>query len=116
MTIKEKLQKAKLISYGDNIHIFDNIYIVQQRGKHSSGYHFIYGSILNKETNEEEFYSLSRFSDVIDFEDMKCEFDWFCSIDIPEYNVFRLWTRHNYKFYIEYFHTSSFKISIKKVI
>ena len=115
MTLKEKLQNANAIKYEDNINTFDYIYMVQQRSKHSSGYHLmkIYGSIIDKETKEEKFYKLSGCSDVIDFDDVRSEFEWFCSIDIPEYNCLRFFARRNHKFYIEYFNLSSFKISIK---
>lgn len=88
--------------------LYDYIYFIQQRKKHSSGYNFIhiYGERKGK------YYILSRCSDVIDFNKILCNLEWFNSIDIPEYNVFRMFTSNNYKFKCDYLHCSSFSIEI----
>lgn len=90
--------------------LYEYIYFIQQRKKHSSGYNFIdvYGGRKGK------YYILSKCSDVIDFNDISCHLEWFASIDIPEYNVFRLFARRGYKFKCDYLHCSSFRIEIVK--
>lgn len=114
--LKEQLKKAKKVRFDDNQNMFDFIYFIPTRRKHDSGYFMyeIYGSKYNVETKEEEFYNLSCYSDVIDFDKVVCDFDWFCSIDMPEYNVYRIFTRNGHKFLIRFFHCSSFQIQIRK--
>lgn len=105
---KIKFDNAIYLSERDNINGFDYIYFVQQRAKHDSGYNFI--NIYGKKNDD--IYLLSACSDVIDFNKAISNFEWFCSIDIPDYNIIRLFTRDNRKFYCEYLHCSSFNISI----
>lgn len=114
MSLKDDLKQAKYLKYDDKIYLFDYIYFMPTRKKHSSGYYMyeIIGSVFDKKCKKEKFYSLSKCSDVIDFTKIKCKYDWFCSVDMPEYNVYRLFTRKGYKFYTYYFHLSTFDIEV----
>lgn len=115
--LKEKLKNAKYLSREEDINLFDYLYIIPTRRKHDSGYlmYEIYGSIIDK-NKKETFYSLTKCSDVIDFEKCVCQYEWFCSIDSPEYNIFRLFTHSTkYKFLVPYYHCSSFNIQIREV-
>lgn len=115
MSLKEELKKASYLK-NEEINMFDYLYIIPTRRKHDSGYlmYEIYGGKINKETKKESYYSLSKCSDVIEFEKMFCDYQMFCSIDSPEYNVFRLFTRGKYQFLVPFFHCSSFTIEIRK--
>ena len=106
---KVKFDNAKYLSDSDNINGFDYIYFIPQRKKHNSGYNFI--NIYGKK--DDIIYLLSACSDVIDFNKCVSKFEWFCSIDIPDYNIIRLFARDNRKFYCEFLHCSSFFISIR---
>lgn len=108
MKLKEKLQSSNYLNDNKNV-VFDNIYFIPTRRKHSSGYLMfeIYGSFYKN--NEEIIYCLSKCSDVLDFEKNKL------SIDMKEYNVFRIFARNGYKFSIPYYNCSSFLIDIIKV-
>ncbi len=114
MKLKEKLQSSNYLDDNLNV-VFDNIYFIPTRRKHSSGYLMfeIYGSFYKN--NEEIFYCLSKCSDVLDFEKINCNWQWFCSIDMKEYNVFRIFARTGYKFSIPFYNCSSFLIDIIKV-
>ena len=114
MKLKDKLKEAQYLKNGD-INMFDYLYIMPTRRKHDSGYlmYEIYGSKIDN-NKIEHFYILSKCSDVIDFNKCICDYEWFCSIDMPEYNVYRIFTRGNHKFLIPYFHCSSFNIEIRK--
>ncbi len=105
---KTKFDNAKYLSERDNINGFDYIYFIQQKQKHDSGYNLI--NIYGEKNNN--IYLLSARSDVIDFNKVISSFEWFCSIDIPDYNIIRLFTRDNRKFYYEFLHCSSFNINI----
>lgn len=111
--IKEQLKQAIKLNNINNIIFFDCIYFKPTKRKHSSGYNIleIYGSLIDK-NEKETFFSLSKISDVIDFEKIITDFNWFASIDVPEYNIFRIFTRNNRKFKIEFLNISSFKIEI----
>ena len=113
MKLKDKLKEAQYLKNGD-INMFDYLYIMPTRRKHDSGYlmYEIYGSKIDNKI--EHFYILSKCSDVIDFNKCICDDEWFCSIEMPEYNVYRIFTRRNHKFLIPYFHCSSFNIEIRK--
>ena len=115
MKLKELLKEAKELNYSDNIPLFDWIYFVPQRRKHDSGYNImeIYGVIFNSKTLEEKIYKLSSISDVIDFEKIIItEKRRILSIDIPEYNIIRMFPRNNKKFKVEFLNISSFNIEI----
>ena len=114
MTLKEKLKNSEYLINENDINCFDYIYFIPTRRKHDSGYYIfeIYGGIYNRETKEEKYYNLSKCSDVIDFEKITCLFQWFSSIDMPEYNVYRIFPRRNHKFVIPFYHCSSFMIDI----
>lgn len=107
--IKQEFEDAIVVDMDSKINGFDYIYFVQQRRKHDSGYNMmhIYGEKDNK------MYALSKCSDVIDFEKATSRFEWFCSIDIPDYNVIRFFARDGRKFYCHYFHLSSFQITLE---
>ena len=116
MKLKEELKNAPYLKNENDINVFDFIYFIPTRKKHSSGYYMyeIYGQRYNKLSKTYEYYNLSKCSDVIDFEKITGRFDWFCSIDMPEYNVYRLFTRHGYKFLIPFYHCRRFMIKIKE--
>lgn len=105
----ELLNNSKYIkNYENEFKLYDYIYFIQQRKKHTSGYNLI--NIYGEQNGK--YYILSQCSDVIDFNKILCNLEWFASLDIPEYNVFRLFTRHGYKFKCDYLHCSSFRIEI----
>lgn len=114
MKVKELLKEAKKLNYPDNIPLFDWIYFVPQRRKHDSGYNMmeIYGVVSDAETLEEKIYKLSSISDVIDFSKSIENKKRFLSIDIPEYNIIRVFPRENKKLKIDYLNISSFYIEI----
>lgn len=97
--------------------MFDYIYIIPIRRKHDSGYYIfeIYGEIYDKTKKLSNYYCLGTYSDVIDFEKIACIYDRAVSMDMPEYNVLRLFTRCNYKFLIPFFYCSSFVIEVREV-
>ena len=110
MKFKDELinNSKYLKNYENYFMLYDYIYFIQQRKKDTSGYNLIniYGEHKGK------YYILSQCSDVIDFNKILCNLEWFASLDIPEYNVFRLFTRRGYKFKCEYLNCSSFRIEI----
>ena len=114
MKLKEKLENAKNLKFDDKIHIFDWIYFVPQRRKHDSGYNMmeIYGVVFNSKTLEEKIYKLSSASDVIDFDKCINNNNRFLSIDIPEYNIIRVFPRDSRNLKIDFFNISSFRIEI----
>lgn len=89
--------------------LYDYIYFIYNKEKkHTSGYNLI--NIYGEQNGK--YYILSQCSDVIDFNKILCNLEWFVSLDIPEYNVFRLFTRHGYKFKCDYLHCSSLELKL----
>lgn len=106
---KIKFENARKIYNEDTTNGFEYLYFIPQRKKHDSGYNYI--KVYGEKNNE--IYLLSEYSDVLDFNKIVSDYEWFGSIDIPDYNIIRLFARNNRKIYCEYFHCSSFSIKIK---
>ena len=113
--LKERLNNAEYLKLEANIHEFDYIYFRATRRKHDSGYYIfeIYGYI----ENNDKFYQLAEYSDVIDFTSIISQ--WgnchvLCCIDIPEPSIFRVFVRGRSKIKIPYLHCSSFEINVSK--
>lgn len=107
----EKIAESKPFNENDKI-LFDELYILPRFELHDSGYHLL--KIYGYNKNEDCFYYLTLRSDVIHFEHI-CEKSWFCSIDIPYFGVFRIFTRRNYKFLIPFTNISDFTIEFTDV-
>lgn len=113
MNIEKSIEILKLIENAVEIKdedslIFDELYIIPQIELHDSGYHTM--TIYGKRIDENKFYKLTTFSDVIHFEKMN-EISWFCSMDIPYFGIIRLFPRGNYKFLIPFTYISDFTVN-----
>ena len=104
--IKEKLNNAKSVLEAEEILSFDCIYFKSTRRKHESGYYIfeVYGEIDN------EFYVLSKRSDVLDFWKIN---KYTISIDIVEPSIFRVFS-HGRKIIIPYKSLSIMRINTEK--
>lgn len=105
---KELLEVEKEKMFVD-IPLLDFIYIISTRRKHDSGYMCMEIIGENKEGYKKK---LGTFTDVIDLEKYIGTRDyWLISIDIPEYNVIRLFSHHG-KFKIITYGTSTFSFEV----
>ena len=105
--LKEKFKNAKSILEAENIDGFEFIYFKSTRRTHDNGYYMfeIYGEKNNT------FYNLSQCSDVIDFEKVKFNLNWFASIDIPEPSIFRIFPRRGETIFAPFKSCSSFLLN-----
>lgn len=110
----EEFKKAELCKEGG---IFHYIYVLPTRRKHDSGYYQmeIYGEILDKETEENKFYKLASFSDVIDISFILGNYQRFdrpISIDFPCQGIIRFFPRYSDKIIVPFTFCSSFEIKV----
>lgn len=115
---KELLEEFKKAEICKSEGIFDYIYVLPTRRKHDSGYYQmeIYGEIIDKETEENKFYKLASFSDVIDISYILGNYSRFerpISIDFPCQGIIRFFPRYSDKIIVPYTFTSSFEIKVK---
>lgn len=110
--LKERLNNAEYLDFDTNMHEFDYIYFKATRRKHDSGYYIF--EIYGYTEDNDKYYKLSTYSDVIDFSQTKMNYDM-CSIDMPEPSIFRVFPRHRCKIVIPYIHCSSFRIEIEEM-
>lgn len=105
------LDKAIQLKYGDEIPLFEGIYIIQQRKLHDSGYRLMYvigHTEYEKELKDFKYYLISCCSDVIDFEPifekyLNGNFDM-CDLhlDIDKNGLIHIWTKSNKKLSCKY--------------
>lgn len=109
--MKEDLLKAKIEEFGHDVPLLDCIYIIQTRRKHDSGYMCM--EIIG--TNEKGYQKkLATNSDIIDLSKIfvdKKRLGWLISIDVPEYNVMRIFSNSG-KFKVNYHGMSSFNFDL----
>ena len=111
----EEFKKAEICKKGKN---FDYIYVLPTRRKHDSGYYQmeIYGEIIDNETEENKFYKLASFSDVIDISYILGNYPRFdrpISIDFPSQGIIRFFPRYSDKIIVPFTFCSSFEIKVK---
>lgn len=107
------LDKAIKLDYGDEIPLFEGIYIIQERRLHDSGYRLmnvIGHTEYDKELKDYKYYLISCYSDVIDF---KSIYDMcYLYLDIDRNGLIHIWTDSNKKLSIRRLNTSCCYIEI----
>lgn len=107
--MKKELLELESEIFGNEIPLLDNIYVIQTRTTHESGYKCM---VIIGENNKGYKKKLSSRCDVIDL-DKSCKDDWVLAIDIPEYNVMRIFShRDEYKFKVNTYGISTFSFDI----
>lgn len=109
MSMKQELLNIEREEFGNDIPLLDFIYIIPSRKKHDSDYNMM--TIIGE--NKEGYKKiLATSSDVIDIEKYIGNIDsWMISIDIPEYNIIRLFS-HRGRFKITTYGLSTFSFEI----
>lgn len=108
---QELLNKATKLKYGDEIPLFNGIYIIQERKLHDSGYrlmNIIGHTDYDKRINDFKYYLISCCSDVIDFEPLfdkllKRNYEM-CDLhlDINKNGLIHIWTNSDKKLCCKY--------------
>lgn len=109
-TLKEKIKNAISVEESMEVDGFDELYVVTTRRKDDSRFYVmeIYG------LKEDKVYTLTRSSDLIVFEKVIDDFDWFLSIDVPEPSIIRMFTRSRIiKIYVSGRNIGDFIINIE---
>ena len=106
--MKNEFLELECAKVDEKIPLLDYIYVIQTRRKHDSGYYCM--EIIGA-NNEGYKRKLSTFSDVIDLDEIFGSSTWCLSIDIPEYNVMRLFS-HRCKFKINSHGISTFSFDL----
>lgn len=111
--MKNELLNCERAGISEVIPLLDYIYVIQTRKKHESGYMCM--EIIG-ETLDGYKKKLATFSDVIDLDSACKNGTWLLGIDIPEYNVMRIFThRSEYKFQVNTYGISTFSFEIVEV-
>lgn len=107
--MKQELLNIECEKFGKDIPLLDFIYIIPTRKKHDSNYNIMEIIGENKEGYKKK---LATYTDVIDLEKYIGSRDyWLISMDIPEYNVIRLFSHHG-KFKIITYGISTFSFEV----
>lgn len=110
--LKKELLELEKEKYFVEIPLLDYIYIITTRKKHDSGYICMEIIGENKQGYKKK---LATFSDVIDLNSLISNRTKYglLSIDVPEYNVIRLFS--SMKFKIEIYGSSTFMFDLVEV-
>lgn len=106
--MKKELLELDYEKFNEEIPLLDFIYIIPTRRKHDSGYNIMEIIGENKEGYKKKLVS---FSDIIDINNLIGNSEWLISIDIPEYNVIRLFS-HKAQFRVTTFGISTFEFEL----
>lgn len=113
--MRNELLNIECEKFGEKIPLLDFIYIIPTRKKHDSHYNIM--EIIG-ENNKGYRKKLATFCDVVDLEKYIGIYDhWLISMDVPEYNVIRLFSHHGMFKIIDYgISTFSFEVIDRKIL
>lgn len=106
--MKKELLELEIENTNNKVPLLDYLYVIQTRKKHDSGYMCMEIIGVNEEGYKRK---LATYCDVIDLDNIFVNKEWCLSIDIPEYNVMRIFS-HRGKFKVNWCGISTFSFEI----
>lgn len=106
--MKNELLELEIEKFGLNIPLLDYIYVIQTKRKHDSGYKCMEIIGVNNKGYKKR---LASNCDVIDLDNIFTSKEWCLSIDIPAYNVMRIFS-HKGRFKVNWYGISTFSFEI----